>query len=185
MKKSLFLSILVSLVSASLFAVSITNGVLPIPSDSTGSTFFIEAKASEQVQGLLLKYGDTDSSAELVTDTITKSDSAAWDVFGNEETKNFYFFGTGRSTDAKVVTVTAAASSFQNGQVDTEVIPTITSYDYNTGWTVTIDASNPVGIGRYTGTSFTIAWDGSTSDNIDVTPSGTYYTEITLNISDV
>lgn len=185
MKKFIALTIVAFIFTSTAFAQTITNGVLILPTAATpeDSSFFVEAKASETEQGLLLKYGDTSASAELVTDTITKSETESWDVFGNEETKNFYFFGTGRATSIKSVNVSASPSTFQNGQEDTGVQPTITGYDSTNGWTLNIPAANPVGVGQYLGTTFTVTWDGTNSSNIGTTPAGSYYTEVTLSIS--
>ncbi|MGD1817884.1 MAG: hypothetical protein ACPKNR_12685 [Pleomorphochaeta sp.] len=186
MKKVILLSIFLLSISASLFAATITSGVVTLPTGSSvseDSSFYVEAKASELAQGLLLKYGDNDATATLVTDTIRKSETEAWDVFGVVTTKNFYFFGTGRASSTKSVNVTASATSFANGAFDTGVVPTITGYDTVNGWDITIAAANPVGLGQYTGTSFAVAWDGSNSSNLATTPAGTYTSEITLTVT--
>jgi len=183
MKKILTLAIVLAVTTASLFAIS--SGVITLP-DSTvtspESSFFVEAEASELAQGLLLKYGDTPGTAILVNDTITKSTTESWDVFGNETTKNFYFFGTGRSSSAKTVEVSATASTFKNGNVDTGVQPVVNGYT-TPGWSIIIPAANIVGVGTYTGTSFNVIWDGSNSPNLSTTPAGTYTTEVTLTVT--
>ncbi len=184
MKKLILLTVISLTIVGSIFADNITNGVLPVPTDTAGKQFFVEAKASETEQGLLLKYGDTAATAVLVNETITKSSTESWNVFGNEETKSFYFFGTGRASGPKTVGVTASASTFQNGTEDTGVQPTITGYDAANGWSITIAAANPVGTGQDTGTNFTVAWDGTNSANINTTPAGTYTTTITLVITE-
>lgn len=181
MKKILTLAIVLSVTTASLFAIS--SGVITLP-ETTGSpesSFFVEAEASELAQGLLLKYGDTPGTAILVNDTITKSTTESWDVFGNETTKNFYFFGTGRASSTKTVNVTAAASTFKNGSVDTGVQPVVNGY--TSGWAIIIPAANAVGVGTYTGTSFNVIWDGSNSPSLATTPAGTYTTEVTLTVT--
>ncbi|NCD06481.1 MAG: hypothetical protein EOL97_10200 [Spirochaetia bacterium] len=182
MKKILTLAIVLSVATASLFAIS--SGVITLP-ETTGSpesSFFVEAEASELAQGLLLKYGDNPSTAILVNDTITKSETESWDVFGNEATKNFYFFGTGRASSTKTVKVTAAASTFKNGNIDTQVQPVINGYA-NSGWEIIIPAANAVDVGSYTGTSFNVIWDGSSSPKLATTPAGTYTTEVTLTVT--
>ena len=86
MKKVILLSIFLLSISASLFAATITSGVVTLPTDPSGSensSFYVEAKTSELAQGLLLKYGDNEESATLVTETIRKSGTESWDVFAN------------------------------------------------------------------------------------------------------
>lgn len=183
MKKILTFALVLSVTTASLFAIS--SGVITLPDQTVASpqsSFFVEAEASELAQGLLLKYGDTPGTAILVNDTITKSTTESWDVFGNETTKNFYFFGTGRASSDKTVNVVAVASTFKNGNIDTGVQPVVNGYTAP-GWAIIIPAANVVGTGTYTGTSFNVIWDGSNSANLATTPAGTYTTEITLTVT--
>jgi len=184
MKKILSITLILLITSAAIFAAPISSGIVVLPVGASpineNTSLFVEAKVSSLEQGLVLKYGDSPTTATLVDDVITKSASEAWEVFGNEETKNFYFFGTGRAANAKSLLITATPTTFQNGAVDTAVQPTITGY-LAPGWTVAIAAANPIG-GNYTGTTFTVAWDGTTSPNISSIAAGTYTTEITLNV---
>ncbi|MCY1151951.1 MAG: hypothetical protein PQJ49_10085 [Sphaerochaetaceae bacterium] len=189
MKKILTLAIISIATTASLFALS--SGVITLPTSSVASptsSFNVEAKASESDLGLLLKYGETSSEATLVEETITKDlldTGESWDVFGVEQTGNFYFFGIGRASSSKNVNVKATASEFSNGDVDTGVTPEISGYDSVDGWNITIAATNDLNTGTYANTQFYLSWDGTDSSVADTAPAGTYTSQITLTVTDV
>ena len=170
MKKTLILTIALLAMSSSLFAALISSGVLDVPATNADSPmpthFFVQAEASESAQGLLLKYGTSDTNAQLVNGTIKKSNSENWDVFGVESTNNFYFFGTGRAADVKNVTITPTVGPFKTGSFTTDVQPVVSGLSSENVWNIAIPAVNPVGTGTYTGSTFKVSWDGTSSANL-------------------
>lgn len=96
MKKLFTIAAILIIASTAIFADEIDNGVVILPTTSSAETtyFTVTAEAVASQQGLLLKYGTSEQDAILVDGTITKSIDENWNVFGNEETNYFFFFGT-------------------------------------------------------------------------------------------
>jgi hypothetical protein len=186
MKKLFTIAAILIIASTAIFADEIDNGVVILPTTSSAETtyFTVTAEAVASQQGLLLKYGTSEQDAILVDGTITKSIDENWNVFGNEETNYFFFFGTGRGSSPKDLQISAVAGEFLNGNINSGVTPEIIGSSSTSSWTVSIPVANPL-TGTSLSTSFKLQWDGTNSTEFDSAPAGLYQSTVTLSVTDV
>lgn len=192
MKKFLLLLFIVSLSVGALFAeTDIVNGVIPLPEVGTPETknFDVIAEVASDELGLLLKYGDSDSTAAVITDDIESNTGTAWDVSDeNGETNNFYFFGTGRESNTATYAVTITPAEFlrENTGDSSGVTPQVKylsdSLEYAAlSLSLTINATNPVAGTYIDNSAFQIVWNGTSL--LAAAPAGTYASIVTVDIA--
>lgn len=196
MKKTLILTIALLAISTSLFAIVFDMPASGGEATGTNSTFIVEAKASESDLGLLLKYGPNELDATLVGEaTVIKSDTAVdWDVFGaNQETKNFYFFTTGRAAAGQPVTVNASIGTFLlsdgsqagfDSLVQPVIVPNAVAPAYSSAQAAFEINIPAVSSSKYANKYFRIFWNGKSASTTATAPAGTYTALVTLNVTD-